>query len=345
MAEQVENVAGEGAAGTPAAPPARGGGARSALNGVMRVTEGWTGIGGVLLVLIVFLCIVEPEFRTADNIWNVLRADAITIVMACGMTFVILARGIDLSVGAMLALASMFLGEALIHGWPGLAAVFAIVAAGLGLGLVNGLLIGKVGINFFVVTLGTSIIFRGGSLLITDGNTITLFSATNFGPATWLGNSNVGPVPVPFLVACAVFLAAYAVLRWTVFGRSVYAIGGNPEAARLTGIPVQRVTVLVYALAGLLVGLAAVMYTGRIQSATPQVGTGLELEVIAAVLLGGVSFAGGSGSIVGTVVGALLIAFINNGLVLGGVNSFWQGIVTGAILIFAVWLDRFRRTA
>ena len=121
--------------------------------------------------------------------------------------------------------------------------------------------------------------------------------------------------------------------------------GGNPEAARLTGIPVQRVTVLVYALAGLLVGLAAVMYTGRIQSATPQVGAGLELEVIAAVLLGGVSFAGGSGSIVGTMVGALLIAFINNGLVLGGVNSFWQGIVTGAILIFAVWLDRFRRSS
>jgi ribose/xylose/arabinose/galactoside ABC-type transport system permease subunit len=244
----------------------------------------------------------------------------------------------------MLALSSMFLGEALIHDWPGLAAVFAIVLAGLGLGLVNGLLIGRIGINFFVVTLGTSIIFRSGSLLVTDGNTITLFSNTHFGPASWLGNQNVGAVPVPFIVAMIVFASAYWVLRWTVFGRSVYAIGGNPEAARLTGIPVQRVTVLVYGLCGLLVGLAAVMYTGRIQSATPQVGSGLELEVIAAVLLGGVSFAGGSGSIVGTLVGALLIAFINNGLVLGGVQSFWQGIVTGAILIFAVWLDRFRRT-
>ena len=316
----------------------------AAVAAVFRATEGWTGIGAVLLVVIVFLSIVEPEFRTSSNIWNVLRADAITIVMACGMTFVILARGIDLSVGAMLALASMFLGEALIHDWPGLIAVVVIVFAGLGLGLVNGLLIGKIGINFFVVTLGTSIIFRSGSLLITDGNTITLFSNTHFGPASWLGNQNIGPVPVPFIVAMIVFVTAYWVLRWTVFGRSVYAIGGNPEAARLTGIPVQRVTVLVYGLCGLLVGLAAVMYTGRIQSATPQVGTGLELEVIAAVLLGGVSFAGGSGSIVGTLVGALLIAFINNGLVLGGVQSFYQGIVTGSILIFAVWLDRFRRT-
>ena len=329
----------------PPGPNGRARSASSALNFVMRTTEGWTGIGAVLLVLIIFLSVVEPQFRTSANVWNVLRADAITIVMACGMTFVILARGIDLSVGSMLALSSMFLGETLTHGWPGVVAVVAIVAAGTGLGLVNGLLIGKVGINFFVVTLGTSIIFRSGSLLVTNGNTITLFSATNFGPATWLGNASIGAVPVPFLVAVVVFAAAYAVLRWTIFGRSVYAVGGNPEAARLTGIPVQRVTVIVYALAGLLVGLAAVMYTGRIQSATPQVGTGLELEVIAAVLLGGVSFAGGSGSIVGTMVGALLIAFINNGLVLGGVNSFWQGIVTGAILIFAVWLDRFRRSS
>ena len=151
-------------------------------------------------------------------------------------------------------------------------------------------------------------------------------------------------MPVPAIVAAIVFVVSYAVLRWTVFGRSVYAIGGNPDAARLAGIPVERVTVAVYALCGLLVGIAAVMFTGRIQSATPQVGNGLELQVIAAVLLGGVSFTGGRGSIVGAVVGALLLAVINNGLGLLAVSSFWQGIVTGAILIFAVWLDRFRRT-
>jgi ribose transport system permease protein len=259
------------------------------------------------------------------------------------MTFVILARGIDLSVGAMLALVSMFLGKALTNGWPGIPAVLAVVAAGLGLGLLNGLLIGKVKINFFVVTLGTALVFRSGSLLITEGNTITLFGIAAFDVAGWLGDANVGSVPVPALVAAVVFLASYAVLRWTVFGRAVYAVGGNPEAARLAGIPVARVTVAVYAISGLLVGLAAVMYTGRIQSATPQVGTGLELQVIAAVLLGGVSFTGGSGSIVGALVGALLIAVINNGLDLLEVSSFWQGVVTGAILIFAVFLDRFRR--
>lgn len=314
-----------------------------ALAEITRWTEGWTGIGAVLLVLVIGLAIVEPNFRAESNIWNVLRANAIPIVMACGTTFVILARGIDLSIGSMLALVSMFLGEAMIAGWPGVPAVLAVIAAGLGLGLVNGLLIGKAGINFFVVTLGTMIMFRSGSLLIENGNTITLFGRENFRFASWLGDHNIGAVPVPAVVAAVVFVACYAVLRWTVFGRSVYAVGGNPDAARLAGISVERVTIAVYALSGLLVGLAAVMYTGRIQSATPQVGIGLELQVIAAVLLGGISFAGGRGSIVGALVGALLIAVINNGLDLLAVSSFWQGAVTGGILIFAVWLDRLRR--
>jgi ribose transport system permease protein len=314
-----------------------------ALGAAMRRSEGWTGIGVVLLAMIIGLSIAEADFRASSNIWNVLRANAIPIVMACGQTFVILARGIDLSVGAMLALVSMFLGEALIHGWPGVPAVLVMVLAGLALGLGNGLLIGKVKINFFVVTLGASIIFRSGSLLITNGNTITLFGQDNFSFTGWLGDSNIGSVPVPAIIAAAVFVLSYAVLRWTVFGRSIYAVGGNPEAARLAGIPVDRVTVAAYGLCGLSVGLAAVMYTGRIQSSTPQVGTGLELQVIASVLLGGVSFAGGAGSIVGALIGALLIAVINNGLDLLAVSSFWQGVVTGAILIFAVFLDRFRR--
>ena len=314
------------------------------LSEITRRTEGWTGIGLVLLVLVVGLAIMEPDFRAESNIWNVLRANAIPIVMTCGMTFVILSRGIDLSVGSMLALVSMLLGEAIIAGWPAVLAVLAAIGAGLGFGLVNGLLIGKAGINFFVVTLGTMIIFRSGSFLIEDGNTLTLFGRENFDFATWLGDGNVGSVPVPAIVAAIVFVISYAVLRWTVFGRAVYAIGGNPDAARLAGIPVERITVAVYALCGLLVGLAAVMFTGRIQSATPQVGNGLELQVIAAVLLGGVSFTGGRGSIVGALVGALLLAVINNGLGLLAVSSFWQGVVTGVILIFAVWLDRFRRT-
>lgn len=325
--------------------PGRSRFADGAYVGLSRWTEGWTGIGAVLVVLLITLSVVEPDFRTSSNIWNVLRADAIPIVMVCGMTFVILARGIDLSVGSMLALVMMFLGEALSHDWPGEVAVLAAVAAGLGLGLVNGLLIGKVKINFFVVTLGTSIIFASASLLITNGLTIELFGRSNFALASWLGDHNIGSVPVPAIVAFVVFLLTWAVLRWTVFGRSVYAVGGNPEAARMAGIPVERIQVSVYAISGLLVGLAAVMYTGRISSATPQTGTGLELQVIAAVLLGGVAFTGGSGSVVGALMGALLIAFINNGLDLLQVSSFWQGVVTGAILIFAVFLDRFRRTA
>lgn len=319
--------------------------ARRLYGDLSRVSEGWTGIGIVLMVLVVALAIAEPNFRTDDNIWNLLRANAIPIVMACGMTFVILARGIDLSVASMLALCSMFLGTALVNGWPGELAIVAIIGAGLGLGLVNGLLIGKAAINFFVVTLGTAIIFRSGSLLITEGDTITLFGVDGFDPVATLGDSNIGPVPVPAIVAAGVFVICYLVLRWSVFGRSVYAVGGNPDAARLAGIAVDRVTVAVYAISGLLVGLASVMYTGRIASATPQVGTGLELQVIAAVLLGGVSFTGGVGSVVGALIGSLLIAVINNGLDLTGVSAFWQGIVTGGILIFAVFLDRFRRAS
>ena len=329
-------------AGDPAKPSAPAV-PRRILLAVLRGSEGWTGIGAVLVVLIVALSIASGDFLTSSNIWNVLRANAIPIVMACGMTFVIIARGIDLSVGALLAVVSMLLGEALTHGWPGGLAVVVVIAGGMVLGLANGLLIGVVKINFFVVTLGTSLIFTSCSLLITSGNTITLFGVPGFGLTDTLGNANVGAVPVPAIVAAVVFVVCYATLRWTVFGRAVYATGGNPDAARLAGIPVDRITVAVYAVSGLLAGLAAVMYTGRIESATPQVGSDLALQVIAAVLLGGVSFSGGAGSIVGTLIGALLLGVITNGLDLLGVSSFWQGDVTGAILIIAVFLDRFRR--
>lgn len=308
-----------------------------------RLSEGWTGIGVVLVVLVVALAIAKPEFRDDDNIWNVLRANAIPIVMACGMTFVILARGIDLSVGSMLALVSMLLGEAIIHDVPGWLAVIAAVLAGFGLGLVNGLLVGKVHINFFVVTLGTLIMFRGGAYLVTNALPIPLYDEPDAGVTRTLGDGNVGSVPVPAIIAAVVFVACYAILRWTVFGRAVYASGGNPTAARIAGIPVDQVQVAVYALSGLLAGLAAVMFTGRTGTADAQIGSGLELQVIAAVLLGGVSFAGGAGTIVGTLVGALLLAVINNGLDLYSVSTFWQLVVTGSILIFAVFLDRFRR--
>jgi len=253
---------------------------------------------------------------------------------------VILARGIDLSVAAMLALCSMFLGEALVSGWPGVPAVIAIIAAGLGLGLVNGLLIGKVGINFFVVTLGTSIVFRSGSLLITNGDTITLFGVQGFDVAGWLGDTNVGPVPIPAIVAAFVFALSYVVLRWSVFGRSIYAIGGNPEAARLSGIDVRKVTLGVYAILGLLTAVAGLLLAARVNGVTPgSQGNLLELDAVTEVVIGGTSLLGGRGSITGTVLGTLVFATLANGMNHLRIDSNWQLICTGTILLAAVLID------
>jgi ribose/xylose/arabinose/galactoside ABC-type transport system permease subunit len=315
------------------------------ISSILKWTKGWTGIGLVLLVLIVALAIVKPEFRASANLWNILRANSVLIIIVCGSTFVLLSQGIDLSVGSMVALLTMFMGLALTNSWPGLVAVPAIVFAGVLLGLFNGILIGKVKVNFFVVTLGTLMMFRSAALLTTNGATITLFTVDEFEAVRTLGDGSIGPVPVPPIIAAMVFLISWAVLKWSVFGRTIYAVGNNPEAARLAGIRVDRIRVLVYTVCGLTVGIAAVVLTGRISSASPTVGTGIEMQAIAAVLLGGVSFSGGAGSIVGALVGALLLAVINNGLDLLSISSFIQGIVTGAILIFAVYLDRVRQAS
>lgn len=338
-------------AGAPAAAPEphhdaaeAAGGARAALRAATRTTEGWGGIAVMLVALVVVMAITTPTFRTEANLWNVLRANAVLIVLTAGMTFVVIARGIDLSVGSMLALISILLGWMLTHDVPGVLAVLLAFGGGLLLGAgVNGVLIGKVGVSFFVVTLGTLSIFRSVANVIGEGQTTPLFGVGGFGLTDTLGNGNVGTVPVPVIVAAVVVVAAWATLRWTVFGRAVYAAGGNPEAARLAGISLTRIQIAVYGLNGLLVGVAAVLFTGRIQAATAQSGVGLELQAIAAVLLGGISYAGGAGSVIGAVVGALLIGVVDNALDLRGVNDFWQGAVTGVILIAAVWLDRFRR--
>jgi len=311
-----------------------------------RLTQGWTGIAVVLALLVLLMAITTPTFRDSDNLWNILRANAVLVVLACGMTVVIISRGIDLSVGSMLALLSVLLGSAVTAGWAGLPAVLLALVGGLVLGAaINGVLIGKLGISFFVVTLGTLSIYRSVANVIGDGETTALLGVDGFGLTSTLGDGNVGPVPVPAIVAAVVVAAVYVTLRSTVFGRSVYAIGSNPEAARLAGISISRVQIAVYGLNGLLVGVAAVLFTGRISASTAQSGVGLELQAIAAVLLGGVSFAGGTGSVIGALVGALLIGVINNALDLRNVNDFWQGTVTGAILIVAVGLDRLRRSA
>ncbi len=307
-------------------------------------TQGWGGIALTLVVLCVGLSIAEPTFRTASNLWNVVGASAVLVVLTCGQTIVIISRGIDLSVGAMLAMLSVGIGILLTYELPGYLIIAIVCFGGFIIGLLaNGVLIAKVGVSFFVVTLGTMSIFGSIALVLAGGQTVSLGGKPGFELIALFGNGNIGPVPVAGVVALTVFLLTWAMLRWTTFGRAVFAIGNNPEAARLAGIPVARVQMLVFGLSGLIVGVACILYTGRVQASIGTVGTGLELQAIAAVLLGGVSFAGGSGSVVGALLGAALLGVLSNGLNLIGVGGFWQGTATGVILILAVYLDRVRR--
>jgi ribose transport system permease protein len=227
-------------------------------------------------------------------------------------------------------------------GWPWFPSVLVTVAIGLAMGLVNGVLIGIARISFFVVTLGTLSIYQSVALLSTFGDTISLYDKKHFKTSATLANGNVWSIP-RVLVLCAVLYAIGAiVLRYTRFGRSVYAVGSNAQAARLTGIKVTFVLVAVYAISGATAGLAGVVQTGRLAAAGPQVDPTLMLTVIAAVLIGGTSYTGGEGGLLGTVIGVLFLGVVQNGLALSSVSSFWQGTVSGLILIVAVGLGVIR---
>jgi ribose transport system permease protein len=228
-------------------------------------------------------------------------------------------------------------------GLPAWLSVLATVVAGGLLGCVNGLLIAKAGLSFFVVTLGTMAVYRSAAQLPTTGISVQLSDEPGFSLFTWLGDGEVGRVSVPVVLSVLALLLMVLLMRRTNFGRQVYAVGGNENAARLAGISVDRVRIAVFAVNGLLVGLAAVLFVGRIQAGSPLIGAGIELEVIAAVLLGGTSFLGGQSSLAGTTLGVLFIAVLQNGLNLVGVQALWRGVVTGVVLILAVWVDRLRR--
>jgi ribose transport system permease protein len=304
----------------------------------------WTGVGIVLLAMVVGLAVTQDLFLTYLNINNILRGAAIATLLAIGTTFLLTAGVIDLSIGSMLALQTMVLAGCINAGLPvWLAVVVTIVTGALLGGGVNGVLVAKAKLSFFVVTLGTLVLFRSVAEIPTEGLSVQLSDKPGFDLVKNIGDGEVAGVSIPVVIALSVFVLSILVLRYTNFGRAVYAVGGNEAAARLAGIPVDRVRIAVYAINGALVGLAAIIFAGRIQSASPLIGAGIELEVIAAVLLGGTSFLGGSSSMVGTLIGVLFIAVLQNGLNLWGVQVFWQGVVTGCVLILAVWVDRIRR--
>ncbi len=305
------------------------------------VSTRYLGVGAALVILVIVMAVTQENFFTYANAMNILRTNSVLFVVAVGLTFVIISGGLDLSVGSMTALGGVFLASMLASGIPALLAVLLTIAACTALGaVINGGLIAYGGFNFFVVTLAMLELFRGAALVLSNG----IPTSTIAHPLIQiLGDGSINGFPIPVLIAVAAGIVGFVVLRWTRFGRSVYAVGGNATAARLAGVNVARVRFCVYAIAALCAGIAAILLTGRLTSSQPVSGAqGLELSAAAAVLLGGASFSGGSGNIGGTAIGVLFLGVVANGITLAGVPSYWQGIATGVVLVAAIALDRLR---
>jgi ribose transport system permease protein len=298
------------------------------------------GTLGGLLALGLLLTAFTPHFLTVSNLLNVMEQTSINAVIAVGMTFVILSGGIDLSVGSLVALSGVVMASALQSGAPIPVALLAGLLAGALCGLVNGSLVTLGRLPPFIATLGMMSVARGAALLFTDGRPVSGFSPE----FRTLATGRVAMVPVPVLVTIGVYVVAHLVLTRTRFGRYVYAIGGNEEATRLSGVPVRFHKAMVYALSGLVSALAAAILTARLNSAQPIAGMMYELDAIAATVIGGTSLLGGQGRVSGTLIGALIMGVLRNGLNLLGISSFLQQVVIGLVIVGAVLLDSLLKT-
>ena len=294
------------------------------------------GILFAFILLMVVLAFLSDSFLTVNNLLNIARQVSINAIIAAGMTFVILTFGIDLSVGSVLAFSGAIIAGLLSRGHPLVVGIGAGLLVGGLIGLVNGLIITKGGVQPFIATLGMLTIARGATLVYTDGRPITGLPDA----FVWLGAGEIARIPVPVVIMAFVFAASYVVLTQTVLGRYIYAIGGNEEATRLSGVNVAFYKTLAYVISGALSALSAVILTARLNSAQPTAGMGYELDAIAAVVLGGTTLAGGEGGIAGTLLGAFIIGVLNNGLNLLNVSSFYQQVVKGVVILLAVLLDR-----
>lgn len=294
------------------------------------------GLAISLVLLCLALALLSDRFLTVNNLTNILRQSTINGIIAVGMTLVIFTRGIDLSVGSVLGLSVLITADALQAGWPVAVAILLGLAVGAAMGLISGLLVTQVKIPPFIATLGMMTLGRGLALAYTDGKPIT-----GLPPGfRFLGNGYFGPIPMPIVIAFIVFTVAYIALSQMKFGEYIYAIGNNENAARLCGIPVKRYIASTYAITGMLSALAGFILVGRIDSAQPIAGAGFEFDAIAAVVVGGTSFEGGEGSLMGTLLGVLIIAVINNGLNLLNIPSFYQDVVKGVVIVLALLIHR-----
>jgi ribose transport system permease protein len=296
-------------------------------------------IYAVLAMMVGGAAINSPAFRSSDNIFDVLRQSVALGIVSIGQTLVILAGGIDLSVGSMVKLVQL-VGAGQINGDSGamLPWCAALLLLGLFVGTVNGLLVTRLRVAPFIVTLGMYSLLRGAAY----GYSSTPLGAIPDPMTNWY-NGQWGPVPLPLILLGAVLAATLAALRWTPFGRHIYAVGGNREVARRMGLPVDRVTVLVFALSGLAAAAAGLIYASRVGLGDPQIGEGLELDSITAVVLGGTSLFGGRGSVLGTLAGVLILSFVGNIMTMEQVSSFYQDLIKGLVIIIAVAIYKQRQ--
>jgi ribose transport system permease protein len=315
---------------------------RTGLPGLTRLlTKRTSGLIWVLLIMCIAAAIISPAFLNPFNVINVLRQIALFGIVSIGMTFVILTAGIDLSVGSIVAVTAVVSAMLLDAGTAIPLVLLSGLAIGVAMGGANGLGITLGGIPPFIMTLGMMVMGRGLAMTISGGHPIHFREeAASF---AWLGQGHFLHLPVPVWIFALVAAAAFFVLRFTPFGRNIYAVGSNPEAARLSGIDVRRTIFLVYAISGFLAALTALIFVSRLTVGEPVAGTGLELEAIAITVIGGTSLFGGEGGVIGTMIGAAIIAVLANILNLFGVSPFTQQIVKGAIIVVAVLFEMQRR--
>ncbi|MFZ2352696.1 ABC transporter permease subunit [Paucilactobacillus nenjiangensis] len=293
-----------------------------------------------LLVLVIFVSVLNSSFLNINNIMNLLQQISVNALIAFGMQFVILTAGIDLSVGSILALSGAFMAQLILMGCPPIFAFAIGMITGAIFGAVNGVLIAYGKAAPFIATLATAAIFRGATYVLTNGNPITGKTMNNDFSFLFLGQGYLFGIPFQVYVMVIMYALAYVLLHKTTFGRKTYALGGNEKAAFVAGVNTKKITIWIYVIAGFLSAVAGMILTSQLSSAQPDAGTGYEMDAIAAVVLGGTSLAGGKGKMFGTLVGALIIGVLNNGMNLLGISSFYQQIVKGIVILIAVLLDR-----
>jgi len=289
-----------------------------------------------LVLLCVVITFVSPAFMTLSNISNVFTQVSTNAIIAVGMTFVILTGGIDLSVGSTVAISGALAASIIKSTNNIFLAVLSAAIVGIAIGIINGLLISKGKLQAFIVTLATMTIFRGATLVFTNGTPISKLPEK----FVEIGNGKLAFIPIPVIITVIVLIISIYILTQTRFGRYLYALGGNEDSARLSGINTTKIKTLVYVISGFAASIAGVITASRIGSASPNAGTSFELDAIAAVVIGGTSLAGGEGKITGTIIGALIIGVLNNGLNLMNVSPFYQSIVKGLVILIAVLLDK-----